>query len=93
MRYLPKFLSITGIINGEKNTTTTFTIEHPEWTHEEDDDMRLFADSGHYNILVKCLHKRLNKLTEKLVNGVETRDRIDEISDLLLELKHYADPR
>lgn len=93
MRYLPKFLNITGDINGTKKTSTTFTIEHPEWTHEEDDDMRLFVQSVHYNILVKCLHKRLNKRTEELVNGSDTRDRIDEISDLLLELQNYANPR
>jgi len=66
-----------------------FLIENPEWTHEEDDDMRLLVDSGHYTILKKALHKRMTLRTEELVNGTDTRDRIDEIKDLLLELKNY----
>ena len=66
-----------------------FMIEHPSWSHEDKDDMRLFTESHHYSIVKKGLQKRLNSLTERLVNGEDTRSRIDEVSDILLEYKNY----
>lgn len=70
-----------------------FNIVREEWTHEDDDDMKMFTQTSHYTVLCKMLNKRIDQRTTDLVNGKETKDRIDEISDLLLELQNYADPR
>lgn len=72
---------------------TTFIIEAASWTPEDDDDMRHLSDLQAFKTLKKLIHKRINNRTEDLVNGKETRDRIDELKDLLRELESYADPR
>jgi len=68
-----------------------FTIQHTEWTPEDTDDLRLLLSHPGAGALTKLLHKRINARTEDLVNGKETRDRIDEVKDLILELETYAD--
>lgn len=69
-----------------------FNIVREEWTREDDDDMRMFTQTSYYTVLCKMLNKRIDQRTTDLVNGKETKDRIDEISDLLLELQNYANP-
>jgi len=69
-----------------------FNIVREEWTREDDDDMRTFTQTSYYTVLCKMLNKRIDQRTTDLVNGKETKDRIDEISDLLLELQNYANP-
>lgn len=73
----------------QKSPKTVYVIQHEEWTKEDDSDMRDFVGLPQFSLVTRLLQKRLNKLTEDLVNGKETRDRIDEIKDLLLELKNY----
>ena len=74
------------------NVKPVFMIQTEEWTHEDIDDIRTIVALPHFKSLLKLLHKRMNKRTEDLVNGKETRDRIDEIRDLILELDNYANP-
>lgn len=81
MLFLPKFLK-----------QRVFNIVREEWTREDDDDMKMFTQTSYYTVLCKMLNKRIDQRTTDLVNGKETRDRIDEISDLLLELQNYANP-
>lgn len=70
----------------------TFTILREEWTPEDEDDLKTLIAFPKFHALVKLVHQRIEKRTEELVNGKETRDRIDELSDFLLELKNYGNP-
>lgn len=76
-----------------KSPKTVFVIQHEEWKKEDDSDMRDLVGLPQFSLMTKLLQKRLNKLTEDLVNGADTRGRIDEIKDLILELTNYASPR
>lgn len=69
-------------------TTTSFTIQGEEWTAEDADDLKMVLDHPKIGALFKRLHNRITARTEDLLNGKETRDRIDELKDLILELKH-----
>lgn len=73
----------------QKSPKTVFVIESNEWKSEDDSDMRDLVGLPQFSLITRLLQKRLNKLTEDLVNGADTRARIDEIKDLLLELKNY----
>lgn len=75
------------------NPAKVFHIVREEWTHDDDDDMKTFAQTSYYQTICKLLNKRMDQRTTELVNGKETKDRIDEIADLLLELQNYANPR
>ena len=68
-----------------------FTIHREEWTGEDTDDLKMLLSFPKITALVKLIEHRISSRTEDLVNGKDTRDRIDELSDLLLELKNYAD--
>jgi len=70
-------------------TIKPFTIQQEEWTAEDTDDLQLLLSHPKAGSLVKLLHRRIHARTEDLVNGKETRDRIDELADLLLELDGY----
>lgn len=70
-----------------------FTISHEDWTNEDDDDLKMLMQFPKFSALVKRINNRINKRTEELVNGSDTRDRIDELADLLQELKNHADTR
>lgn len=67
-----------------------FTIQHEEWTDEDTDDLKMLLSFPKVASLKKLIHKRITTRTEELVNGKETRDRIDELSDFLLELQNYG---
>lgn len=67
-----------------------FTIQHTEWTPEDTDALQLLLSHPGAGALIKLLHKRINDRTEDLVNGKETRDRIDEVKDIIIELETYA---
>lgn len=69
---------------------THFTIQLEEWTHEDTDDLQMLLSHPKAGSLMKLLYKRINARTEDLVNGKETRDRIDELKDLILELQGYG---
>lgn len=68
-----------------------FTIHNDEWTREDDDDLRTLMEFPKFNALIKRINNRITKRTEELVNGSNTRDRIDELADLLQDLANYAD--
>lgn len=80
------------MIDLRKIIGTTFTIRHEEWTAEDTDDLKTLIAFPKFGTLVKLLNNRVSARTEDLVNGKDTRDRIDEIKDLLLELQGYANP-
>lgn len=69
---------------------TTFIIQHEDWTEQDTDDLKTLLSFPKFKSLVKLVHKRMNTRTEELVNGKETKDRIDELKDLLLELQNYG---
>lgn len=69
--------------------TTSFTILGDEWTTEDTDDLKTLIAFPKFSALTKLVHNRIASRTEDLVNGKETRDRIDELKDLVLELKSY----
>lgn len=71
---------------------TQFTIQTEEWTDEDTDDLKMLIAFPKFPALVKKINGRINARTEDLVNGEETRDRIDELKDLLLELQNYENP-
>lgn len=73
----------------QKSPKTVFVIQHEEWKKEDDSDMRDLVGLPQFSLMTRLLQKRLNKLTEDLVNGADMRGRIDEITDLLRELKNY----
>lgn len=66
-----------------------YTIQTEEWTPEDTDDLKMLLAFPKFPALIKKLHGRINSRTEDLVNGKDTRDRIDELKDLLLELQNY----
>ena len=66
-----------------------FTIQSEEMTAEDRDDMRTLVEYYKYPILKKLINNRIARRTGELVSGIETRDRIDELADLLRELEMY----
>jgi hypothetical protein len=70
---------------------TTFVIQTEEWTNEDYDDLQMLLEHPKADVLRKLLQRRIAARTEDLLNGKETRDRIDEIKDLILELNNHAD--
>lgn len=93
MPSLRNFARIIGNINGEPQTSTTFVIQDEEWTTEDTENLRDLINTPRFNLVVRKLHKRIKDRTEDLVNGKETRDRIDEIKDIILEFKNYEDSK
>ena len=73
-------------------TTSSFTIRGEEWTPEDSDDLKMLIAFPKFPALLKKIHQRINERTEDLVNGKETRDRIDELKDLILELQNHENP-
>lgn len=69
------------------------TVQKEEWTIEDTADMRELVTYPKFKAMWKTLHRRLNQRTDELIDGEETRPQIQELSDLLLELAHYADPQ
>jgi hypothetical protein len=72
--------------NGRKE----IIIQAEEWTDEDTEDLKTLLSFPRFDSLRKLLRARMMKRTGELVSGDETRDRIDEIADLLLELDSYA---
>lgn len=70
---------------------TVFTIQREEWTDEDTDDLKTLISFPKFEALIKLVNNRIYARTEDLVNGKETRDRIDELKDLLLELNQYGE--
>ncbi len=77
-------------MSSSNKNTVQFTIQTEEWTKDDTDDLKMLVSLPQFSILTKLIHKRMNTRTEELVNGKETRDRIDELKDLLFELDNYA---
>lgn len=69
-----------------------FTIERDEWTDEDTDDLKMLLSHPKFPALIKLVNCRIVKRTEELVNGTETRDRIDELADFLREIQSYENP-
>lgn len=76
------------MINFSKYFGKNFTIQHEEWTLDDTDDLRMLKEFPKFPALVKLINNRLNSRKEDLVNGKDSRDRIDELADLLLELNY-----
>jgi hypothetical protein len=68
---------------------TTYSITHEEWTPEDTDDLKMLLAFPKFQALRKLIGNRIHARTEDLVNGKDTRDRIDELKDLILELQNY----
>ncbi len=69
---------------------TLFTIQHEDWTPDDTDDLRMLMSHPKFPVLDKLINNRIADRNGELVNGKETRDRIDELKDLLLELQNHA---
>lgn len=69
-----------------------FTIQTEPWTAEDTDDLKTILSLPKAHVLIKLIHKRMHARTEDLVNGQDTRPRIDELRDLILELHNYDNP-
>lgn len=72
-------------------TKYLFLIQKEDWTNDDNDDLKLLLSHPKFPVLIKLIHRRMAERTDDLVNGKETRDRIDELKDLLLELRGYGD--
>jgi len=68
------------------------TVPEEEWTPEDDANMRQLAGYRTYPSLRKLINKRLKQRINQLIDGKSTRPEIQELTDLLLEIDHYADP-
>lgn len=69
-----------------------FTIWGREWTNDHKYQLRELAAHPYFPHILLLINNRIVDRTEELVNGKETRERIDELKDLILELQSYADP-
>lgn len=77
----------------QKSPPDPFVIERREWTAEDDADMREIMSFPQGRKLIHLLHGRIASLTERLIDGEETKPQIKEIRDLILQLQNYADPQ
>lgn len=68
---------------------TNYSITYEEWTPEDTDDLKMLLAFPKFSALRKLINNRIHARTEDLVNGKDTRDRIDELKDLILELQNY----
>jgi hypothetical protein len=80
MPFLPKFLR-------------PYTIRNVEWSSEDSPDMKSLIQNPYFKTMWKLLDRRIDQRKEELVNGQDTRSRIDEIKDLIYELQSYDSPR
>lgn len=69
---------------------THFTIQRDEWTPEDADDLSMVLSHPKIGSLTKLLHRRMMARTEDMLNGKDSKDRIDELKDLILELEGYG---
>lgn len=81
------------MINLRQYFGTMFTIRQDDWTSEDTDDLKMLLSHPKFSALTKLIHRRITARNEDLINGSiyhkESRARIDELKDLILELQNY----
>jgi len=67
-----------------------FVFHSTQWTPEEEDDMKRLAELPQFKSLIKLFQVRMDTRISDMVNGKDVLKQVDELQDIILQLKNYA---
>lgn len=66
-------------------------VHHSQvWDHEKEDDMKRLAELPQFRSLIILFERRMDTRIGDMVNGKDVLKNIDEIQDIITQLKNYA---